>query len=259
MSYQYEHLQGLYEPAYENISNQIEDLRDELNITNLPLISTIQDDTYDNVSIEGNQMNRKEVTYLLENDVTIRGKSIRDHLQAKNCYSSLDVLKTMVMQHNIKITPDVIQTIHYFVTLGELKQNECGQYRQEPVHIKYTDYIPPHEWEIEGYVKELCSKLYEPLNCISMFERICEFKRNFERIHPFIDGNGRTGRVLMNLLFLQHGYSYISIPAEERDQYFESLDNNTFHLFVAQKMLNALQKIKEQKAQANEIMEREDF
>lgn len=260
MAYEYEKIEDFLNPEYEQIINQIEDLKDELQLRNTHITEIIEKDTYDNVSIEGNQMTRIEVTKLLTDDVTIRGKNIRDHLQAKNYDYMLDILKQFIMEPCVKITPDVIKTIHNMVTQGELPLHESGQYRNEPVSIRFTNYIPPAEWEIEGYMKELCSNLYSPLNGETMFERICEFKRNFERIHPFIDGNGRTGRLLMNILFLQHGYGYVYCLAEEREEYFTSLDNNTFHKYAAKRMLMSLQSIKNKRENEQQcINEREDF
>lgn len=245
MSYQYETLPEDYNRAYESVIAAIEDLKEELRICDSDFIEEMKKDNFDSLSIEGNQMSRKEVTYFSENDVTIRGKSIRDHLQVRNYSHMLGLLKELVSNPDVDINPDTIKTIHHIVTLGELKESECGQYRNEAVHIRYTAYIPPMEWEIGSAVEELCQKLYLPLNEQTMFERICEFKRNFERIHPFVDGNGRTGRILMNLLFLQNGYGYLSFPVEERDLYFSSLDNNTFHLYAADKMRDVLENIRE--------------
>jgi len=244
MSYAYEKIEYVYDKEYEDVLNKIEDLREELSLTTNNFEEIVSKDTYDNVAIEGNQISYFDVTKLLSNDVTIRGKSIRDHLQIKNHDNALDILKNFVLDSELKITPDFIKKIHFYITKGELCFNECGFFRTEPVSIRYTTYIPPMEWEIDYLMEELCDYLYAPLQNETHFERICEFKRNFERIHPFVDGNGRTGRLLMNLLFLQRGYGYVSIPAEERDKYFVSLDDNTFHKFLSDKMLHSLEKIK---------------
>lgn len=266
MAYEYEKIDYSYDPEYEKIINQIEELREELQLKRIPVQDIIKKDTYDNVAIEGNQMSRIEVIKMLTNDITIRGKNIRDHLQAKNYDNLLDILKQFVIDPDIKITPDVIKTIHHMVTNGELSIHESGQYRNEPISIRFTNYIPPAEWEIKEDIEELCEKLYQTLNGDTMFERICEFKRNFERVHPFIDGNGRTGRLLMNILFLQYGYAYVHFPAEEREKYFLSLDDNTFHKYTAEKMLSSLQNIKDKRINLhydndiiNNIDEREDI
>lgn len=103
-----------------------------------------------------------------------------------------------------------------------------------------TDYIPPIETFVPEYMKELCDMYAKPLEFSTQFERICEFKRNFERIHPFADGNGRTGRFMMNLLLMQNGYLPITIKEDERAEYFESIENNTFCEFAAKKEVEAL-------------------
>ena len=245
MAYEYEKIEYFYDKEYEDILEQIEELREELALTPVDFDEIVIKDTYDNVSIEGNQISYFDVTKILTNDVTIRGNSLKDHLQVKNHNDTLNILKNFVLDTDLKITPSFIKQIHFYITNGELSAKECGSYRQEPVSIRFTNYIPPMEWELDFFVKELCDILYSPLEEESDFERICEFKRNFERIHPFVDGNGRTGRLLMNLLFLQKRYGYVSIPSEERDLYFNSLDDNTFHKFAAKKMLLSLEKIKD--------------
>ncbi|MBR1744176.1 MAG: Fic family protein [Lachnospiraceae bacterium] len=72
-----------------------------------------------------------------------------------------------------------------------------------------------------------------------------DLKRNFERIHLFFDGNGRTGRILSNILFLQSGYGYVTIPPEYRVEYFDSIEYNTPHEFFADRMIHSMEYIDE--------------
>lgn len=183
-----------------------------------------------------------QITFVLENKITIRGKSLKEHLQVINYDSALGVLKETIQNKNFVLTEDNIRQIHQIVTTGELNMQESGQYRQEPVHIRYTNYIPPSEMDVPNYMKELCDMYNRPLDGDTQFERICEFKLNFERVHPFIDGNGRTGRLLMNMLFLQEGYGFIIFPTEERDLYFDSLDDCSFVQYTEPKMKEAMEK-----------------
>ena len=168
---------------------------------------------------------------------------MRDFVQIQNASFVLPALKQYILDDDTELSEELILCLHRYITSGELNISESGQYRTEPVNIRYTNYIPPIESDVPLLMKELVDKYNRPLGCDTAFERICEFKRNFERIHPFIDGNGRTGRALMNLLFLKNGYGYISFKAEERDLYFNSLDNNTFTDYAATKMLESMKLI----------------
>lgn len=245
MSYQYEEIEYKYDLDYITNLDKIEKLRTELKITQTQLQPMMIDDNYNSIAIEGNGLKREEVTYLLETGLSIRGTNIRDHLQAKNYSNALNILKQCILDKDIIVTPEFIKWAHQIITEGELPVKDCGDFRTEPVHIRTTNYIPPMEFEVPDHIDELCKMFYRPLDTDEVFERICEFKRNFERIHPFIDGNGRTGRFLMNLLFLQNGYGFVTIKPEERDEYFNSIEDNTFNVFMSRKMLESMQEIKD--------------
>lgn len=226
---------------YQDCIDKIEDMRgQEWDMKYLK--SAMKGDIYNSTNIEGNSMTRDQVTIVLEAGVTIRGKSLKEHLQIINYEGALNVLKDMLQHKDFQLTEDNIKQIHQIVTMGELDSHESGQYRQEPVHIRYTDYIPPAEFDVPEHMKELCDMYNRPLEGETQFERICEFKLNFERIHPFVDGNGRTGRLLMNMLALQEGYGFISFPAEERDLYFDSLDTGSFAEYAAPKMQKVMER-----------------
>lgn len=245
MSYQYEEIQDKYNIDYLTNLDEIEKLRERLKITESQISPLLQEDRYNSIAIEGNQLKREEVTYLLETGLSIRGTNIKDHLQAKNYAHALDVLKECVMKKDIEVTPEFIKWVHQMITEGELPTRDCGNFRNEPVHIRTTNYIPPMEFEVPDDIDELCAMYYRPLDGDEIFERITEFKRNFERIHPFVDGNGRTGRFLMNLLFLQNGYGFVTIPPSERDIYFNAIEDNTLNIYLSKKMLESMRQIEE--------------
>lgn len=244
IGYQYEPIPDDVNTNYLNKIESIERLKEKLHITENDLQPILIGDVHETTSLEGNQLTAKEVTFYLENDVTIRGESFRDYVQIRNCKDTFEIVKTLLREQKVELSEDFICEIHKLLTQGELPYTESGFYRTDSVHIRYTNYIPPTEDEVPEDMQELIAMYHRPMEYgITMFEHICEFKRNFERIHPFFDGNGRTGRVIMNILFLQNGYGYISIPAEERDLYFNALENNTLHEYLVDKMLNVMQDI----------------
>lgn len=247
-AYNYEPLLNDMDVSQINKIEKIEDFKNTLQIKNTSFQEIMKDDVYNSTKIEGNILSRQEVTHFLDNGITIRGKSFKDYAQINNYQYIINAIKDGIISAPISLTEDFILQIHKMITEGELPANESGNYRQEPVSIRFTGYIPPMEFDIPDLMKELVAKYNEPLRfCETQFERICEFKRNFERIHPFIDGNGRTGRVLMNILFLQNGYGYITFPENERDLYFKSLEENTFDKYAADKMIQSFETIKHQR------------
>lgn len=250
--YIYEKIPYNLPKEYEDCLEKIETLKDDLCINDRYISERetdeldiwMEDDINHQVRLEGNSLTKKEITYFLSEDITIRGKRFRDFVQVKNATLASSIIRKQLKNNDFTLTENIILFLHKTITEGELPEEESGCYRTEPVHIRYTNYIPPIPEDVPAIMKKLVSEFNEPLAATeTMFERICEWKRNFERIHPFMDGNGRTGRLIMNLLFLQNGYGYIKIPTEERDLYFKSLEDNTLHQFLAPKMLNVMKYI----------------
>lgn len=243
MSYQYETIPDSVSVDYLDKIEAIERLKGNLHTTESDLTDILNHDIHETTALEGNQLTAKEVAYYLENNESLitHDKASRDYIQIQNCKDTFNLIKNCFMKRKIELTEEFICEIHALLTKDELPYKESGFYRADSIHIQGTNYIPPVAEEIPEHMTALIQNYYRPLTYgVTPFERICEFKRNFERIHPFIDGNGRTGRVLMNILFLQNGYDYVFIPADERDLYFDALEQNTLHEYLADKMLNII-------------------
>lgn len=242
--YEYTYDDNIYDEEYLDKRDYIENFRAE-NQHIQQEVDMIKE-VYNNVKIEGNSLSKIDITQYLQNDVTVRSKPLRDYLQVKNCVTALESLKTIVMDQGLPLTKELITNIHGILTEGELTPEESGHYRKEDVSIRTTNHIPPVAESIEKHMQDAIDKYNNKEHTdATQFERICEFKRNFERIHPFIDGNGRTGRLVANVLFLQNGYPYVSFPFEERENYFNALENNTLCDFLADRMIESIEEIKE--------------
>lgn len=228
---------------YMDNIDKIEEYRDNLHINTGVLNNIISNDAIDGVLIEGNSLDRYEITMFLEEGITVRGKSFKDHIQAKNYNTMLERLQSDIFKKDIVLTESLIKSIHRIITAGEIEPEYSGYYRDDAVFLRTTDRVPPSHTEVPDNMKNLIIQYNRPLEYETQFERICEFKRNFELIHPFFDGNGRTGRALMNMLFLQNGYAYVPIPFEDRKEYFESLEYNEFTSFMVPRMISSFQKI----------------
>ena len=224
----------------DNIQNKlelVEILKNNKRI-NFRKISHYYDmDIYNSLYIEGNTLTLSEITVFIENGIIVHGKSFKDYVQLNNYENALNWLKKEVKGKNLKLSISLIVRVHKIVTNIELGKYS-GRFRDDQVYIKTTTIIPPSYKNIIYLLNEEIKLYHERKHKVyTDFERICLFKNAFEKIHPFFDGNGRTGRILMNLLMIQCGYPYLTIPVELRADYFDSLEYNNFTEFACDVML----------------------
>ena len=175
---------------------------------------------YNSNGIEGNTLTLRETQVVLEG-ITVGGKSIKEHLEAINHEQAILFLDELV-KDNEPITEWNIKNIHQLI-LKEIDNENAGKYRGENVTIKGATHIPP------DYIKvpELMEKLilnYETWNNYHPIIRAALLHGELVKIHPFIDGNGRTSRLLMNLELMNSGYNPVIIKKEDRLKYYEALD-----------------------------------
>lgn len=176
--------------------------------------------TYNSNGIEGNTLTLRETQVVLEG-ITVGGKSIKEHLEAINHEQAILFLDELV-KDNEPITEWNIKNIHGLI-LKEIDNENAGKYRGENVTIKGATHIPP------DYIKvpELMEKLilnYETWNNYHPIIRAALLHGELVKIHPFVDGNGRTSRLLMNLDLMNSGYNPVIIKKESRLKYYEALD-----------------------------------
>ncbi|HUV81971.1 MAG TPA: Fic family protein [archaeon] len=190
--------------------------------------------TYHSNAIEGNTLTLQETKLILEEGITIGGKSLKEHLEATNNAKAFDLLEDMATS-NKKIDHIVIQKIHEIVTIGIL--DEAGKYRTKNVRITGAIKTPPDWSKIIGLLDELINKI----NQSNMYpiETVAFFHHKFVEIHPFIDGNGRVARLLTNLYLITKGYPVIVLKKEDRRKYYKFLksadkgDLSSFVNFIA--------------------------
>lgn len=231
--------ENIYSKEYMDKLDKIENFGKETDFLTMCVSDMLADDICNSLRIEGNELQKTEMVKFFEDDITIRGKSLRSFIQVRD-YTHL-TQKLFSDIKNIKVDADFICYVHRLVTEGELIDTESGVFRNDAVFLNVvnTRYTPPDAEQVPELVQQLLINYYENTDQPA-FERVCEFKRNFERIHPFFDGNGRVGRLIMNLLFLQNNLPCIIVPVEQRDAYFNALENNTFCEFAADLMLTAI-------------------
>ena len=191
-------------------AGEVERLREEFMI----------DFTYNSNAIEGNTLTLKETAMALEG-MTIDQKPLKDHLEAVGHRDAFLYVQDIATQ-DIPLSENVIKNIHSLVLIN--RPEDKGNYRRIPVRIlgAYTEPLQPYMVQpaMEGLLIEN-KKRAETMNSI---ERIARFHLEFEGIHPFIDGNGRTGRLVLNLDLIRNGYPPINVKFTDRKRYYEAFD-----------------------------------
>ncbi|MBP3194101.1 MAG: Fic family protein [Cardiobacteriaceae bacterium] len=177
--------------------------------------------TYNSNAIEGNTLSLQETKVVLEG-ITIGGKTLREHFEVINHQEAIFFIEELVRK-KVAISEQIIREIHYLV-LKNINDKEAGKYRSCNVLISGAQHIPPESYVISQEMEKLID-LYRnewgKKNAVIRASRLHIF---LVKIHPFIDGNGRTSRLLMNLELLKNNYPAISIKNTQRVQYYQALD-----------------------------------
>ncbi len=182
--------------------------------------------TYNSNGIEGNTLTLRETQVVLEG-ITVGGKSIKEHLEAINHEQAILFLDELVKEDN-PITEWNIKNIHQLI-LKEIDNENAGKYRKENVTIKGAAHIPPDYITVPELMEKLILN-YKTWNIYHPIVKATLLHGELVKIHPFIDGNGRTSRLIMNLDLMNSGYNPIIIKKEDRLKYYEALDkaNTTY-------------------------------
>lgn len=168
--------------------------------------------TYDSNRIEGNTLTLRETDIVINKGLTIGGKSMREHLEANNHYEAILYIRDLIKE-GIQVSEKLIKDIHSIVLRGIDREN-AGKYRSVPVAISGSCHTPPQPWEVPKLMEELNSLLLVEAVELHPVILASEIHERIATIHPFIDGNGRTARLLMNVVLLQHGYTITNIPGD---------------------------------------------
>lgn len=177
--------------------------------------------TYNSNAIEGNTLTLKETKVVLEG-ITIGGKTMREHLEAINHNEAITFLEELI-NDTTELTEIDIKNIHAIVLKGIDNEN-AGKYRTENVIISGATHIPPDSILVPELMEKLIYRYdewkekYHPIIVSSLLHA------ELVKIHPFVDGNGRTARLLMNFEAMKNGYPPIIIKREQRHEYYDALD-----------------------------------
>lgn len=174
--------------------------------------------TYNSNAIEGNTLTLRETDLVLRG-LTIDKKPLKDHMEAVGHKEAFEYVSELV-KDNVPISESVIKQIHFLVLAD--KKDDRGVYRRVPVRIMGAQHEPVQPYLIEPKMEQLLRDFTESTEHI--VTKLARFHIEFEGIHPFIDGNGRTGRLLVNLELMKAGYPPINIKFTDRITYYNAFD-----------------------------------
>jgi len=177
--------------------------------------------TYNSNAIEGNTLTLQETRLVIEEGFTVSGKSLRETLEAKNHPEAIEFAANLATSKE-EINEEAVLHIHKLIMLGITE--DAGRYRTVGVRITGASFMPPPSSEVRPRLNELLKWLKDNPDEHPPIELAAVFHHRFVQIHPFVEGNGRTARLLMNAVLIGNGYPFIAIvPKRDRQKYLKAL------------------------------------
>lgn len=213
----------------ESILTQIDALKEILNhhrnLDSFKIHEALElEYTFESNKIEGNTLTLRETDLVINEGMTISGKSMREHLEAINHQDAIGYVKDLVSPNYILKERDILQ-IHQLVLRGILP-HEAGKYRKVQVMISGSNHVPPAPYLVSKEMEELMLWYHANYRNIHPVILAAEMHQRLVSIHPFVDGNGRISRLLMNLILMQNGYVIANLKGEHtsRLKYYKALE-----------------------------------
>ena len=177
--------------------------------------------TYHSNAIEGNTLTLKETKVALEG-ITIGGKTLREHFEAINHKDAILFMEDLAQKEE-RLSEYSIKQIHSLI-LKNIDDENKGKYRTTNVIISGAEHKPPQSFEVQSKMEEFIKNYNEKVTKLHPIELASFVHIEFVKIHPFLDGNGRTSRLLMNLELIKAGFPPVVIELEDRLEYYKTLD-----------------------------------
>ena len=178
--------------------------------------------TYNSNAIEGNTLTLRETALILQEGLTIAEKPLRDHLDIIGFKDAFNYMVELAGQ-STPLTEKTILDIHSLVLMSDAENR--GRYRKVPVQILGAAHTPPQPYLIQPELEQLLANYNEWKKQKHIIEAVALLHLEFEAIHPFIDGNGRTGRLLLNFELIKHGFLPVDIKFTDRRKYYDAFDS----------------------------------
>lgn len=178
--------------------------------------------TYNSNSIEGNTMSLRETQMVLQEGITVKGKSLREHFETHNHDKAIDYLYSIINETYILRSIDIL-SLHGLV-LRSIEEDFAGRIRNGGVRITGANFTPPNANKVPDLLDELIDFINTNHLNLNAIELATIFHHKLVWIHPFFDGNGRTVRLSMNLLLMRCGFPPAIILKNDRKKYYEALN-----------------------------------
>ncbi len=179
--------------------------------------------TYNTNAIEGNSLTLRETFLVVNEGLTVKGKPLKDHLEAKSHQAALEYLYELIEHgHRVTLSERLIRQLHQLV-MQDVDREWAGVYRNGPVMITGTKHRPPEALEVSKKMHTLVTWLNTNEQKIHPIELASQAHHKLAAIHPFFDGNGRTSRLLMNVLLMRKGFPLTIILKNDRKKYYRVL------------------------------------
>lgn len=204
--------------------------------------------TYESNRIEGNTLTLRETDLVVNKGLTVGGKSMREHLEAINHYDAILYIRELASK-SLSLDEREVRAVHGLVLRGIDREN-AGRYRTLPVLISGSRHLPPQPWAVPKLMEDYGLWLTGEALTLHPVVRAAQAHERLVTIHPFIDGNGRTSRLVMNLILIANGYAIANIPGDldSRLEYYAALESaNTqgdrapFEALIARTVQRSLQ------------------
>jgi Fic family protein len=198
--------------------------------------------TYNSNAIEGNSLTLVETRVVLQDGMTVGGKSLREHFEAMNHAKAIDYLEQIVDSSFVLRSIDLLN-IHGLI-MKNIEDEYAGRIRSGMVRILGANFTPPSPNRLSDLIDELVTFVNENSLGLDTLTLSTIFHHRFVWIHPFFDGNGRTGRLAMNLLLMKDGYPPAIILKNDRKKYYDALNqtNNGRYDKLMLMMLQAVER-----------------
>lgn len=203
--------------------------------------------TYESNRIEGNTLTLMETELVIHKGITVDGKPMKDHLEAVNHQDAIDLIREFA-QNDIAFNQQSLLKIHALILQG-IDRINAGRYRKDRVRISGSRHICPNPIKVPQLMDEYFAFYEQHKNSMHPVALAANMHEKLVTIHPFIDGNGRTARLVMNLILLKHGYPITILASDKtkREDYYNTLEqaqissqrdidptyNNDFQILVA--------------------------
>lgn len=191
--------------------------------------------TYNSNAIEGNSLTLKETFLVINEGLTIKGKPLRDHLEAKSHTEALEYLYELVDKDRRSTLSERLIREFNQIVMRDIDKEWAGRYRNSNVLIGGADHTPPEAVEVPRLMQELVNWVMQSRKALHTVELAAVLHHRLVNIHPFFDGNGRTSRLVMNIALMQAGYPLVVVLKNDRKKYYRTLgeaDKGNYAPFV---------------------------